>query len=59
MPPINGYDPSLQMFLEAPQEPDLAHLRFLRWLAERGLLEHIVSGPPSGPLAEQAAAPTR
>ena len=59
MTPINGYDPSLQMFLKASQAPDLAHLRFLRWLAERVLLEHPMAGPPSGPLAEQAAAPTR
>jgi hypothetical protein len=59
MPAIKGYDPSLQMFLEAPREPDLAHLGFLRWLAERELLEHTVSGPPSGELAEQAAAHAR
>ena len=59
MPAIEGYDSSLQMFLEAPREPDLAHLGFLRWLAERGLLEHVVYGPPSGPFAEQAIAHTR
>ena len=56
MPAIEGYDPSLQMFLEAPREPDLANLRFLRWLAERELLEHTVSGPPSGEFAMQATA---
>ena len=55
MPAIKGYDPSLQMFLEALREPDLAHLGFLRWLAEQGLLEHPVSGPPSGQFAELAA----
>jgi len=59
MPVTEGYDPSLQMFLEASREPDLAHLGFLRWLAERELLEHTVSGPPSGPFAEQAAAQVR
>jgi hypothetical protein len=59
MPAIEGYDPSLQMFLAASREPDLAHLGFLRWLAERGLLEHAVYGPPSGPFAEQAVAYTR
>ena len=58
MPAITGYDPSLQMFLEAPREPDVAYLGFLRWLAERGLLEHAVSGPSSGQFAEQAAAHT-
>jgi hypothetical protein len=47
------------MFLEAPREPDLAHLGFLRWLAERELLEHTVSGSPSGEFAAQAAAHAR
>lgn len=56
MPAIEGYDPSLQMFLEKAREPDLAHLRFLRWLAEQGLLEHPVYGPPAGQLVELAAA---
>ena len=56
MPVINGYDPSLQMFLAEPQEPDLAHLGFLRWLAEQGRLEHAVCGPPSGQFADPAAA---
>jgi hypothetical protein len=56
MPAVEGYDPSLQMFMEALREPDLAQLRFLRWLAEQGLLEHTVSGPPSGQFAEQVAA---
>ena len=51
MPTVEGYDPSLQMFLEAPREPDLAQLRFLRWLAEQGLLEQAVYGPPSGQVA--------
>jgi hypothetical protein len=56
MPTVEGYDPSLQMFLEAPREPDLAHLRFLRWLAEQGLLGQAVYGPPSGQLVELVAA---
>ena len=59
MPTVEGYDPSLQMFLEAPREPDLAQLRFLRWLAEQGLLEEAVYGPPSGQFAEQVAADRR
>jgi hypothetical protein len=42
------YDSDLQMFCEAPREPAVASLRFLRWLAERGQLEHQVSGPPTG-----------
>jgi hypothetical protein len=56
MPAIQGYDPSLQMFRETAREPDLAHLRFLRWLAEQGLLGQAVYGPPSGQLVELAAA---
>jgi hypothetical protein len=56
MPAITGYDPSLQMFREAAREPDLAHLRFLRWLAEQGLLEQAVYGPSAGQFAELVAA---
>ena len=29
-------------------DPKAGHLAFLRWLAERGLLEHRPLGPPSG-----------
>jgi hypothetical protein len=42
------YDPSLQMFTAPPREPDLSRLRFLRWLGERGLLEHPPAGAPVG-----------
>jgi len=31
-----AYDGTLQMFVREPQVPDIQHLRFLRWLAERG-----------------------
>jgi hypothetical protein len=51
----SSYDPTLQMFVEDGREPDLRHLRFLRWLAERGQLEHEIAGPPSG---DQLAEPT-
>jgi len=44
------YDGGLQMFVTEARQPDEAHVRFLRWLAERGALEHGVSGPPSGDL---------
>jgi hypothetical protein len=40
------YDGDLQMFVQRPREIDLAHLLFLRWLAERDRLEHPVAGPP-------------
>jgi len=45
------YDGVLQMFCDDAREPDLTALRFLRWLAERGKLEHSIAGPPSGPVA--------
>lgn len=47
----SAYDSELSMFREAPRPVDVAHLRFLRWLAERGRLEHPAAGPPSGELA--------
>ena len=46
----NRYDNDLQMFVEGMREPDMRRLRFLRWLAERGELEHEVAGPSSGAL---------
>ena len=45
------YDGDLQMYREPAREPDLGLLRFLRWLAERGALEHETFGPSSGELA--------
>jgi hypothetical protein len=46
------YDGDLQMFREPSREPDLCALRFLRWLVERGELEHEAFGAPTGELAE-------
>jgi hypothetical protein len=48
---IGRYDTDLQMFVEEPRDVRRAHLRFLRWLAERQMLEHSVAGPPSGAFA--------
>lgn len=45
------WDADLQMEIEAPHVVDLHHVEFLRWLAERGRLEHAVAGPSSGALA--------
>jgi hypothetical protein len=42
------YDTELQMFTESPRDPGRAHLGFLRWLAERGQLEHATAGAPGG-----------
>jgi len=47
-----SFDGDLQMFRETTREFNLAHLRFLRWLAEQGRLEHKPLGPPSGPLVD-------
>ena len=48
------YDPELQMFRDNPRELNLDRLRFLRWLAERGRLEHEAAGEPFGPAALEA-----
>ena len=48
------YDADLQMFVERPREPDPARLGFLRWLAERGRLEHAAAGTPAGEYAAGA-----
>lgn len=48
------YDGELQMFVDASHDPSLESLRFLRWLAEQGRLEHKIAGPSSGEYAETA-----
>ena len=52
------YDSDLHMFREPAQEPNLLKLHFLRWLAERDLLEHSVFGPPTGEYARSERAPS-
>lgn len=49
------YDSDLQMFVDRPREADPARLTFLRWLAERGWLEHEPLGPSSGAFAHPSA----
>jgi hypothetical protein len=44
------YDNDLQMFVETSRPVSPEHLLFMRWLADHGLLEHRVAGPPSGQL---------
>lgn len=46
----SSYDPEVQMFKEPAHEPNMTRLRFMRWLAEHGQLEHAVAGQPSGEL---------
>ncbi len=55
MQSIGQYDAQLQMFCEPAREPDVAKLRFLRWLIEEGKLEHATCGEPAGEYAEVAA----
>ena len=49
------YDAELQMFTDQPREPDLIRLRFLRWLAEHGRLEHETAGDPAGAYVADAS----
>jgi len=56
---VQSYDGDLRMFRETPKSVDLDRLRFLRWLAELGRLEHPVAGPPSGELAAAHGAEQR
>lgn len=45
------YDGDLQMFVDEPRKLDIDRLLFLRWLVERGMLEHYPFGYPTGELA--------
>jgi hypothetical protein len=59
---MNGpgaYDATLQMFVQQPRGIDLSRLRFLRWLSERGRLEHPPVGPSSGAYTRLDAAASR
>jgi hypothetical protein len=56
MKDVHSYDADLEMFRVTPPPVDFTRLRFLRWLAERGRLEHWPAGPPSGAFAEPEAA---
>ncbi len=52
---MKNFDGDLEMFREEGRV-DYARLSFLRWLVERGKLEHPPAGPPSGPFAEELVA---
>jgi len=54
MKDVQSYDGDLEMYREPERAIDVARLRFLRWLAERGRLEHPPLGPSSGPFADDA-----
>jgi hypothetical protein len=48
MATARGYDREVRGPAPRRREVDLAHLRFLRWLAVRGCLEHAPAGPSYG-----------
>jgi hypothetical protein len=52
--PDKKFDGNIQMMVEQPSEVNMARLRFMRWLAEQGALEHSVAGPSSGEFADAA-----
>lgn len=41
---MNAYDYDLQMFIEAPREPDPIMLKYLRWLVEHNVIADDVTG---------------
>jgi hypothetical protein len=43
-----SFDGIIEMFCDAPKPVSMDQLRFLRWLAEQGRLEHAVAGLLSG-----------
>ena len=56
---LHSYDGDLWMVSETPSPWDGAHRRFLRWLIERGLLEHLAAGSPGYELAAAHGAEQR
>ena len=55
MKDVQSYDGDLEMYRETEHVINVAQLRFLRWLADRGRLEHPPSGPPCGAFADDDA----
>jgi hypothetical protein len=48
MKAVGRYDGDLQMFVEETKNLDMNRLWYLRFLAERGDLEHPIAGPCTG-----------
>ena len=55
MPAVGRYCTETKMFVLPPAALDRRHVGFLRFLAERGKLEHRPEGAPSGPLTDDDA----
>jgi hypothetical protein len=51
MKDLRSYDGDLEMFCAESVGVNIAYLQFLRWLIERGRLEHLPAGPASGEFA--------
>jgi hypothetical protein len=56
MKDLKSFDGDLEMFRETESTVNIEYLAFLRWLVERGRLEHLPACPPSGEFAESDAA---
>jgi hypothetical protein len=54
MAKLANYDGDLHMMIVPPQPVNLNYLCFLRYLGERGRLEHEIAGPVSGELVTEA-----
>lgn len=52
MKDVKRFDGDLEMFCDTESTVNVEYLAFLRWLVERGRLEHLPAGPPSGEFAE-------
>jgi hypothetical protein len=57
MPAFGHYDSALQMFVQAPGDPDLKRLSFLRWIVQSGRLadDGSIIGTSCGELAVAVA----
>jgi hypothetical protein len=56
---LHNDDGDLWIVSEPPSPLDGAHRRFLRWLVESGLLEHLAAGLPGEELAAAHGAAQR
>lgn len=52
-----NYDGDIQMLIEQPKPVNMEHLKFLRWLAEQGRLEHRVENCSIGAFIAPTPAP--
>lgn len=48
---LGRFDGEIQMYCAQVREPYMETLQFLRWMVEKGRLEHPIAGPRAGDLA--------